>query len=121
MWTVDREVSEGSKNSSGTCQGTSCVIFGQESSFVWPVFLRRGLKFKYNGLICLVDESSGQENFQAVAEDVSVSVNESNTRANLCTAPEREGGRRANPHFWRLLPDGFVSKKEVQTEGCLDA
>lgn len=80
MRTVDREVSEGSKDSSGTSQGTSCVIFGQESSFVWPVFLRRGLKFKYNGLICLVEERSRQENFQAVAEDVSVSVSEGNIK-----------------------------------------
>lgn len=54
------------------------MIFGQESSFVLPVFLRSGLEFKCNGLICLVEEISRQENIQAVAqaaaEDMSVSV-----------------------------------------------
>lgn len=80
VWTVDREVPEGNKDSSGTSEGTICVIFGQESSFVLPVFLRSGLEFKCNKLICLVEEISRQENIQAVAqaaaEDVFVSVRE---------------------------------------------
>lgn len=64
VWTVDHEVPEGNKDSSGRSQGTICVIFGQESSFVLPVFLRSGLEFKCNGLICLVEEISRQEKFQ---------------------------------------------------------